>query len=51
MIYHGQENTPSYPSICKSICDCGNNLPCGEYLYDHRNESMRKWLVNTFILS
>jgi hypothetical protein len=51
MIYHDLEQTPSYPGLCDSICDCGNNLPCGEYLYDHRNESMRKWLSNTFILS
>eukprot|EP01083_Nonionella_stella_P271962 922015_1 len=51
MIYHDLEQTPKYPGLCHSICDCGNNLPCGEYLYDHRNESMQKWLTNTFILS
>ena len=31
--------------------DVGSGLPCGEYLYDHRNESLREWLVDTFILN
>lgn len=25
-------------------------MPCGEYLWDHRNESLREWLVSEFIL-
>ena len=25
-------------------------MPCGEYLWDHRNQSLRTWLVNEFIL-
>jgi len=33
-------------------CDCGEGLPCGEYLWDHRNGSMlRDWLVSEFILN
>jgi hypothetical protein len=23
---------------------------CGEYLYDHRNESLRRWLVDSFVM-
>eukprot|EP01060_Flectonema_neradi_P012834 TRINITY_DN19614_c0_g1_i1.p1 TRINITY_DN19614_c0_g1~~TRINITY_DN19614_c0_g1_i1.p1 ORF type:complete len:414 (+),score=69.34 TRINITY_DN19614_c0_g1_i1:47-1243(+) len=30
--------------------DCGEGLPCGEYLFDHRNESLRSWIVDTFII-
>eukprot|EP00666_Eupelagonemidae_sp_cell4sb_P015195 gene15195-18755_t len=38
-------------ALCASgDCDCGDGLPCGEYLWDHRNESLREWLVNEFIL-
>ena len=25
-------------------------MPCGEYLFDHRNASLREWLVNEFVL-
>lgn len=28
--------------------DCGG-VDCGEYLYDHRNESLRAFLVDTII--
>jgi len=31
-------------------CDCGPGLPCGEYLWDHRNASLREWLIDEFIL-
>lgn len=32
------------------VCDCGEGLPCGEYLWDHRNLSLRKWLIEEFVL-
>lgn len=36
---------------CLGDCDCGSGLPCGEYLWDHRNGSMlRDFLVNEFVL-
>jgi hypothetical protein len=31
-------------------CDCGEGVPCGEYLWDHRNQSLRQWLLEEFIL-
>ena len=56
--YHDQEQTPQEQPPqspmnecdCTKECDCGPGLPCGEYLWDHRNGSMlREWLVNEFI--
>ena len=29
---------------CETGCDCGG-VACGEYLYDHRNASVREWLA------
>jgi hypothetical protein len=52
--YHDQEQTPEVPTQSKphpdgacgpAGCDCGEGLPCGEYLFDHRNASLRAWLV------
>ena len=41
--YHDQEQTPEHPGRDGSCepgqCDCGT-VPCGEYLWDHRNGSM-----------
>ena len=40
--YHDQEQTPQYPmgdGSCLKPCDCGS-VPCGEYLWDHRNGTM-----------
>ena len=49
-LYHDQGQTPQVPtesnpnpdgSCDPSIgCDCGPGLPCGEYLFDHRNGTM-----------
>ena len=37
--------------LCASgECDCGEGFPCGEYLWDHRNQSLRTWLIREFIL-
>lgn len=30
--------------------DCGDVIPCGDYVFDHRNQSLREWLVRTHIL-
>lgn len=52
--YHDQEQTPAVPTKARPhpdgactdrVCDVGRGLPCGEYLFDHRNESLREWLV------
>ena len=47
--YHDQEQTPQHPhgdgSCVSAPCDCGC-VPCGEYLWDHRNASLRDWLAN-----
>ncbi len=45
--------TPGYPhgsaGSCAEPCDCGG-VPCGEYLWDHRNASLRSYLVNEVVL-
>ena len=53
--YHDQLQSPAVPSpsnpspdgTCVDYCDCGPGIPCGEYLWDHRNESARQFLVDT----
>jgi len=60
-LYHDQEQTPAVPtavqpnpdgSCLETGCDCGRDLPCGEYLWDHRNGSqLRQWLLQEHILS
>ena len=51
VFYHDQEQTPEHPKgdgSCTAPCDCGK-VPCGEYLFDHRNGSMlQDWLVNEY---
>jgi hypothetical protein len=57
-LYHDQLETPQYSSPpppswppasqCAAACDCGS-VPCGEYLFDHRNASLRRWLVDVYI--
>ena len=35
--YHDQDQTPQHPrgdGSCSDDCDCGDGLPCGEYLWD-----------------
>ena len=55
--YHDQEQTPEVPTpsdphpdgSCSGTCDCGK-VPCGEYLFDHRNGSMlQQWLLEEVI--
>lgn len=51
-LYKDREQTPNFPhgdGDCPGPCDCGG-VPCGEYLWEHRNASLREWLVNDFIL-
>lgn len=50
--YHDQDQTPKHPhgdGSCVDLCDCGG-VPCGEYLWDHRNASLRAYLLNEFVL-
>ena len=62
MYYHDQLQTPEVPTTLKPHpdgscdpkigCDCGEGLPCGEYLWDHRNGTqLRNWLLEHHILS
>ena len=30
--------------------DCGDVIPCGDYVFDHRNASLRTWLVEEHML-
>ena len=46
--------TPEHPTgdgSCVNACDCGEGVPCGEYLFNHANGSMlRDWLINEHLL-
>ena len=47
---HGWMQSPSgLPCGPDGQCDCGAGLPCGEYLWDHRNDSLRNFLIHEFI--
>eukprot|EP00051_Salpingoeca_urceolata_P027693 m.482796 g.482796 ORF g.482796 m.482796 type:complete len:583 (-) comp22669_c0_seq1:268-2016(-) len=51
--YHDQEQTPEYPrgdGSCLQECDCGV-APCGEYIFDHRNNSFADWFINEYMIS
>ena len=52
-LFHDQDQTPAHSpdadGRCYEPCDCGD-IPCGEYLWDHRNASLRDWLVREQIL-
>ena len=48
-LYHSQDQTPTVAECGGTSCDCGS-IPCGEYLWDPRNASLRAWLINTHIL-
>jgi hypothetical protein len=41
---------PSSDLCVTGKCDCGPGLPCGEYLFDHRNQSLRQWFLDEFIM-
>ena len=50
--YHSQDQTPQHLTgrkECKEACDCGG-VPCGEYIWDHRNASLRDWLVQQHVM-
>ena len=32
-------------------CDCGAGIPCGEYVFDHRNASLAAWLAGEYMNS
>ena len=59
VFYHDELSSPQDASSgekpdprkgwCNQTCDCGG-LPCGEYLFDHRNSSLGDWLVEEFLL-
>ena len=40
---------PDPTQYCTEACDCGEGVPCGEYLFDHRNRSLQKWLMEEYI--
>lgn len=52
-LFHDQDQTPSTDIAadgrCFEECDCGRSLPCGEYLWDHRNSSLRQWLLEEYV--
>jgi len=50
--YHSQDQTPQHLTgrkECLEKCDCGG-VPCGEYIWDHRNASLREWLVSKHVM-
>jgi hypothetical protein len=50
--YHDIGQTPGHPrgdGDCVEKCNCGG-VPCGEYLWDHRNTSLRTYILNEVVL-
>lgn len=47
-LYHDHMQTPD-SQMCHGPCDCGG-VPCGEYLWDLRNASLRDWLVESYYM-
>jgi len=59
-VYHDQLQSPQHPAcseasvychndgVCAEECDCGS-IPCGEYLYNHANASLRQWILDEII--
>ena len=53
-LYHDQQETPEYPGTfysCTSECDCGPELPCGEYVFNHANDTFGEWFVHSYMIS
>jgi hypothetical protein len=52
-LYHSQDQTPGFPhgdGNCPAPnCDCGG-VPCGFYLFNHANESLREWLIDEYVM-
>ena len=49
MLYHDQEQTSHGKCSRTGMSECCG-VPCGEYLFDHRNGSMlREWFIDTFV--
>lgn len=34
--------------VCNGDCDCGS-VPCAEFVFDHRNATLTKWLIEEYI--
>ena len=59
--YHDQGQTPNHPGANQSVyhvdgactfqCNCGPVNPCGEYTFDHRNESFSEWFINGYMIN
>ena len=31
------------------VCDCGEGVPCGQFVFDHRNSSLLQWLLDEYV--
>ena len=56
-LFHSQFQTPEYQSgsvkfgSCDHVhCDCGENVPCGWYLWNHSHPDCRQWLVQEHMM-
>ena len=50
-LFHSQDQTPKAAECGDHKCDCGGGgIPCGEYIWDHRNESLREWLIGQHVM-
>ena len=59
-LYHDQTQVPQHDydngddydnGVCVDACDCGKTKPCGNYVWDFRNESFQAWYVETLFLA
>jgi hypothetical protein len=55
-LFHSQFQTPEYHSgsvdfgSCDEHCDCGDDIPCGWYLWNHSHADCREWLVQEHMM-
>ena len=49
-LYHDFLQTPTTNYSSTGVVDCGVGIECGEYLFDHRNKSLSRWLTTDYIL-
>ena len=46
------DQSPHYGAkLCTDgpVCECGEGLPCGQFMFDFRNSSLLDWLLNEYI--
>ena len=48
-LFHTTQPWDGVGMVRNGEMDCGE-IPCGAYVFDHRNASLRRWLVDEFLM-